>query len=170
LVVGFKDPKFEGKVIEELDRLRKSDVVRVIDGMVVHKDADGDIEVARLSNLTDEEKAEYGTVIGALIGLGFEGEEGMVVGAELGAERAAEGKFGEKIEEEAWDVLSEIPNGTAAAMVLLEHHWAIPLRNAIIDAGGFRINDGFIHPEDLVAIGLLAREDADSHHFEPTTA
>ena len=54
----------------------------------------------------------------------------MEAGAEAGAEAAAEGVevFNE---EEAWDVLEEIPNDSAAALLLIEHHWAVPLRDAI---------------------------------------
>ena len=51
---------------------------------------------------------------------------------------------------------------TAAALVLLEHRWAIPLREAIERAGGFRIADGFIHPLDLVGVGVLAAEEAEA--------
>ena len=50
----------------------------------------------------------------------------------------------------------DIPNDSAAALILLEHHWAVGLRNAIADAGGFRISDGFISPLDLVEIGLVS--------------
>jgi hypothetical protein len=38
----------------------------------------------------------------------------------------------------------EVPNDSAAALLLIEHHWAVPLRDAIASAGGFRISDGFI--------------------------
>jgi hypothetical protein len=40
--------------------------------------------------------------------------------------------------------------------LLLEHQWAVPLREAVARAGGFRIGDGFVSPVDLVEIGLLA--------------
>jgi uncharacterized membrane protein len=166
LVVGFDNPDFHGEIVAELERLRESDTVRVIDGLAVHKDANGDMEVAHLSNLTRDEAIEVGSTIGALVGLGIAGEEGAVAGAEAGAENAAEGNLGAVADEEAWDVLADIPNGSAAALVLLEHHWAVPLRDAIARAGGFRINDGFIHPEDLVAIGLLAEEEAEEHALE----
>ena len=39
-------------------------------------------------------------------------------------------------EEEGWDVLEDIPNDSAAALILIEHHWAVPLRDAIMRAGG----------------------------------
>jgi len=52
------------------------------------------------------------------------------------------------------------PIDSAAALVLIEHHWAVPLRDAIARAGGFRLSDGFISPLDLVAIGLIEAEEA----------
>ena len=77
VVLGFKHPEFHGEIIAELERLRESDTVRVIDALAVHKDADGAIEVAHLSNLSKDEAIELGSKVGALIGLGIEGEEGM---------------------------------------------------------------------------------------------
>jgi hypothetical protein len=56
----------------------------------------------------------------------------------------------------------EIPNDSAAALVLLEHHWAVPLRDAIARAGGFRISDGFVSPLDLVEIGLISAAEVDA--------
>ena len=80
----------------------------------------------------------------------------MAIGAEAGADGVS--LFSD---EDAWDVIEEIPNDSAAALILLEHHWAVPLRDAILRAGGFRISDGFISPLDLVEIGLASREEAD---------
>ena len=159
IVLGFRSPDFHGEIIAELERLRESDTVRVIDSLAVYKDEDGEVEVEHLSNLSEDEAIELGSKVGALIGLGIEGEEGMEAGAAAGAEAASEGiEFFS--DEEAWDVLEEIPNDSAAALVLLEHHWAVPLRDAIARAGGFRISDGFISPLDLVEIGLLSAEEA----------
>jgi hypothetical protein len=67
-------------------------------------------------------------------------------------------------DEEAWDVVEEIPNDSAAALILLDHQWAVPLRNAVARAGGFRISDGFISPLDLVAIGMVSAEEAKELH------
>src|SRR6476646_6919084 len=149
IVLGFNHPDFHGEIIAELERLRESDTVRVIDALAVYKDADGEIEVEHLSNLTEDEAIELGTKVGALIGLGIEGEEGIEAGAEAGAEAAADG-ISVFSDDEGWDVLEEIPNDSAAALILLEHHWAVPLRDAIARAGGFRISDGFISPLALI--------------------
>lgn len=168
IVLGFKHPDFHGDIIAELERLRASDTVRVIDALAVHKDADGEIEVAHLSNLTKEQAIELGSTVGALIGLGIEGEEGAIEGAQAGAEAASDGVevFSD---ERAWDVLEEIPNDSGAALILLEHHWAVPLRDAIARTGGFRISDGFISPLDLVEVGLVTAEEAEQLHAIETS-
>ena len=171
IVLGFSHPNFHGEIIAELERLRENDMVRVIDSLAVYKDADGELEVEHLSNLSEQEAIEYGTKIGALIGLGIEGEEGIEAGAAAGAEEvAAAGGVHVFTDEEAWDVLDDIPNDSAAALVLIEHHWAVPLRDAIMRAGGFRISDGFISPLDLVAIGLVSAEEAQELHELETAA
>jgi uncharacterized membrane protein len=163
IVLGFSHPTFHGEIIAELERLRQSDTIRVIDALAVYKDAQGEIEVEHLSNLTTEEAVELGSKVAALVGLGIAGEEGMEAGAVAGADAAAEGVqvFSD---EEAWDVLAEIPNDSAAALLLIEHHWAVPLRDAIARAGGFRLADGFISPFDLIEIGLLSAEEAKELH------
>jgi len=170
IVLGFNHPNFHGEIIEELERLHDSGTVRVIDALAVYKDANGELEAEHLSNLTQEEAVEVGSKIGALIGLGFEGEEGMEAGEAAGAqEAAAEGIniFGGA---EEWDVLEDIPNDSAAALILLEHHWAVPLRDAIARAGGFRLADGFISPLDLIEVGLVSAEEAKELHDLETSA
>ncbi len=171
IVLGFKHPNFHGEIIAELERLRASDTVRVIDSLAVYKDADGELEVEHLSNLSTDEAIELGSKIGALIGLGIDGEEGAEAGALAGAEEAAEeGGVHVFTEEEGWDVLEDIPNDSAAALILLEHHWAVPLRDAIARAGGFRVSDGFISPLDLIEIGLVSAEEAKELHEMETAA
>jgi uncharacterized membrane protein len=160
LVLGFDKPDFQGEILAELDRLKESDVVRVIDGLAIHKDAEGELTVLERSDLSDEEAKEFGAVVGALIGLGAGGEEGAEAGAELGADAAERNREQSSDDEEELDVLADIPPDTAAAVILLEHRWAIPLRDAVRKANGYAISDAFIHPEDLVAVGMLAAHEA----------
>jgi hypothetical protein len=63
-------------------------------------------------------------------------------------------------DEDAWDALAEIPADSAAALILLEHRWAIPLREAIVRAGGVRLAAEFISPLDLVEVGLVSADEA----------
>ena len=104
LVVGFDRPDFNGDVLAELERLRESDLVRVIDMLVVHKGADGVIRRLHHSDLTLGEAEGAGTVVGALIGLGagrVEAEHGHV---------PDRGEF--------WSLEEAIPNDSAAAVAL----------------------------------------------------
>src|SRR5687767_15077376 len=136
LVVGFEGEDFKGEILAELDRLRENDIVRLIDLAFVRKDADGKVERMMQSDLSPQEAEAFGAVVGALIGFGAAGDEG----AELGAvEGAAALEDGHVFDEEVWYVDDAIPNGSAAAVALLEHRWAIPLREGIRRAGGFHL-------------------------------
>jgi hypothetical protein len=72
-------------------------------------------------------------------------------------------------DEDAWDVLADIPNASAAALVLIEHHWAVPLATRSPGPGGVRLSDGFISRLDLVELGLLEAEEATDLHAMETT-
>jgi uncharacterized membrane protein len=162
LVLGFDQPNFQGEVIAELERLRQMDAVRVIDSLAVYKTPDGELEVEHLSNLSEEEAIELGSKVGALVGIGIEGEEGVEAWAEAGAAAGAQGLdvFPDDVADGDWDVLADLPNDSAVALLLLEHHWAVPLRDAIARAGGYRVDDAFISPYDLVAIGMMSADEA----------
>jgi len=157
LVVAFDKPDFSGEIVQELTRLRENNLIRLVDALAVRKHLDGTLDALQWSDLSVDEAEGLGATIGALLGLGVGGEEGMEAGAVAG--RAA-GSDGHLIpEEEVWDVAATIEPGTAAAIALIEHVWAIPLRDAIVRAGGVPVSDGWIHPLDLVEVGLLAAED-----------
>ena len=68
IVLGFSEPNFQGEVLAELDRLKENDVVRVIDAIAVHKDADGEVTVLKRTDLSDDDAAEFGAVVGAQVG------------------------------------------------------------------------------------------------------
>lgn len=156
LVIGFDDPKFDGSIMAEVERLRESDVVRLIDVIVVRKTADGDLET--IESRDTEAAEEFGAMVGALIGVGAAGEEGATIGAVRGAEAAAEGNL--LSDDEVWYLADAIPEGAAAAVALLEHRWAIGLRDTIGRAGGFHLADAWVHPADLVAIGMAVADEA----------
>jgi hypothetical protein len=158
IVLGFERSPFRSAIATELERLGANGAVRVIDALAVYKDAEGELEVEHLS--TSPDASPLGRIVGALVGIAVEDEPGLeTAGFEpTGGER------------EAWDVVEEIPKGSGAALILLEHHWAAPLREAINGAGGFRIGDGFISPLDLVGLGLVSQRDAAALHEIETGA
>jgi len=154
LVVGFDDPKFTGEILPELVRLKELDVIRLVDLLLVQKDDAGDVQVLQASLLDADEATEFGAVIGGLIGLGMGTEDAVIAGMQAGA---AEMEDGHAIDDETvWYVADAIPEGKTAAIALLEHRWAIPLRDKIVRAGGALLADEWIHPSDLIAVGATA--------------
>jgi len=156
LIVGFDGPEFKGEILEELTRLKDADIIRLIDLVVVKKDDEGNIETLHTSDLDEESALEFGAVAGALIGLGMAGEEGAEAGAMAGAEAMADGQVFD--DDQVWYAADAIPNGTAAGVALIEHRWAIPLRDAIIRANGIPLVDEWIHATDLMAVGVATAE------------
>ncbi len=154
LIVGFEGDNFDGSIMKELDRLREHDIVRLIDLLFVKKNEDGELEIAQRTDLSSDEAQQFGAIVGALVGFGAEGEEGAEYGARAGA---AELEDGHVFDDEAvWYLGDAIPDGTAAAVALLEHRWAIPLRDKIAQAGGLTLSDAWVHVADLVAVGALS--------------
>jgi uncharacterized membrane protein len=154
LIVGFEGDNFDGSIMEELNRLKEHDIVRLIDLLFVKKNEDGEIEVQQRSDLNADEAEQFGAIVGALVGFGADGEEGASYGAVAGA---AELEDGHVFDDDAvWYLGDAIPEGTAAAVALLEHRWAIPLRDKIAKAGGLTLSDAWVHVADLVAVGALA--------------
>jgi hypothetical protein len=142
LVVGFDDPRFTGEILPELRRLREHDVVRLVDLLFVTKARDGSVATMETSDLSPDEAAELGAVAAALVGLEDSGN---------GAGEPAVPD--PPLEEAMWFIADAIPSGTSAAVAVLEHRWAIPLRDAITNAGGKPLADEWLHPSDLAELG-----------------
>jgi uncharacterized membrane protein len=153
LVVSFDKPDFSGEILEELRRLRENEVIRLIDALAVQKNLDGSLTALQWSDLSIEEAEGLGATVGALLGLGV-GEDAVEAGAIAGMQAGSDGHLID--ESEVWDVADAIEPGNAAAIALIEHVWAVPLRAAIAKAGGVAVSDEWVHPLDLVEIGVLA--------------
>ncbi len=158
LVIGYPTDEPHPGLRAEVERLRSEPGIRLIDLLHVRKHEDGNVERLEISDLTPEEGVELGAIVGALIGFGAAGEDGAVIGAEAGAIAAEEG---ETLADQLWFVDDAIPPGTAATVALIEHRWAIALRDEVRDAGGVLLAEAWVHPSDLVEIGLVAAADAE---------
>jgi uncharacterized membrane protein len=157
LVVGFAGTEFTGEIMQELKRLKEADIVRLVDMIVVRKQ-DGQVETVQASDLSVEEAEDFGALVGALIGAGMGEEEGVEAGLIAGAEAGSDGHIID--ENQVWYLADAVPEGTTAAVALLEHRWAIPLRDKIIAKDGIVLADAWIHPADLIAIGAMAADAA----------
>jgi hypothetical protein len=152
LVLGFDRVRFEGEIMPELERLRDTGTIRLIDLLFVTK-RDGQVEKVQRSDLSTDEAEELGALVGALIGAGM-GEEDLEGALAVGAEAGADGHL---LDEDVWYLADAIPDGTSAAIALIEHRWAIPLRDKIAASDGVVLADAWVHPADLVAAGAAFR-------------
>lgn len=153
VVIAFEKPEPDGSVLGELNAVRQQGFIRLVDAMGVYKDAQGEVLAVEVSDLDEEEVMLAGAAIGGLIGLGGAGVQGARAGALAGAERAAEAyEFGMDPEQVA-SIADQISPGGGALLMLIEHTWLTPLRNAIRAQGGAFISHEFLSMEVLIRIG-----------------
>ncbi|MBP2145550.1 putative membrane protein [Methanofollis sp. W23] len=156
-VIGFEDPDFHGEILEQLRKVREEGLLRLIDLQFVWKDEDGNLTSFEATDLSDEEAARFGAVIGGLIGYGAAGREGARAGAKAGVMAVSERDFGLN-EDDLDDISLSIPPNSAAAIMLVEHRWALELRDAVRSAGGVVLTQGMLTPEVLVSVGAELAE------------
>ena len=123
LVVGFENYRFTGQVLAELRAAQEKGIIRVVDLCVIAKDQQGNVTVRELSDLNGEEATELSPLASNVMGL--------------------------LAEEDIQQLAADIPNNSAAGLLLFEHSWAIGLKEAIKNAGAVAVTGGFVSPEAL---------------------
>ena len=109
IVLASGEPRFDGSVLAELERQAAAGTIRVLDAMLLIKDAEGNQWGLDLEDLPPEQAAAVGFIETGTRGL-FDAED---------ADTLFEGM---------------VP-GSAVVALAIEHAWAIKLVNAIRDAG-----------------------------------
>ncbi len=165
--------QFQGEILERLEELAPVNAVRVLDALFVAKEDNGDLVALEVGDLGDEEGDDLlGAIIGELLGFSFEGDEPEAPPSEI-TEASAIGVSVSDIRRIARDLTP----GTAAGLLLIEHHWAAGLRDAIYDAGGSLLLQGYLTLEGLAMVGaeltataeaIVAIELADALEAEAT--
>ena len=80
---------------------------------------------------------------------------------EAGAEADVDGADAAAPDGAAWSLADAVPVGGTAAVALIEHLWAVPLRAAVHRSGGRALDETWLAPEDVERLErLLARADA----------
>jgi len=108
VTIGFREGTFDGSILDELAKVVSAGTVTLIDGLFVHKTGEHSFEIAELSEDPDA---------GALVGIAAR-VDGLLT------------------EDDVDSVADELAIGSAAAVLVFEHSWVIPLRDAIVNAGG----------------------------------
>jgi hypothetical protein len=151
LIVGFENFEASGKILAELRRVRKRGVIRLVDLLFVQKDKDGNVtDTMHLTDFSEAERERLGSIASVLIGLGTKDVEAAA--AECGPMSVTERDFGLG-GDEICALVDSIPNNTGAAVVVIEHHWATHLREAVIEAGGITLAQAMVSPAALLMVG-----------------
>jgi len=139
LVVGFEGNRFTGQILRELRAARDKGIIRVVDLLLLTKDASGNLAAMELSDLSGEEAEQLGPIAGDLLQV-LEPDD---------VEAAA----------------STIPTNSSAGLLLFEHTWAVGLKQAIMNAGGIPLAGGLVAP---AVVQLLEAELAKAAAQEAT--
>jgi hypothetical protein len=145
IVVEFPGSRFNGEIAPALLDLVDRGLVRVLDLLILKKDADGAIEAFELSDLDDSEIGELRT---------HEAELAMLLS-----------------EEDVTAVAAAIEPGSSAAVLVWENTWAAPFGSAVRRSGGQLVASGRIPIQALLAAVELDDDDSDDEAVlaEPVT-
>ncbi len=127
----------EDRILAEVDRLRGRGVLRLLDMLFVAKSQDGSIEQLAVGN--DE---DFGSLLAAVV---------PVANGSPAVPAPAGGPDFDPADARA--LADSLQPGTALAFLLVEHHWAAPLFDAIAEAGGTLIGEGFLTSETGLVVG-----------------
>jgi hypothetical protein len=126
IVVEFPGSKFKGEIAPALDDLVERDLIRVLDLLVLKKDADGALEAFEMSELDDSELGEMRS---------YESELAMLLS-----------------EDDVVAIAEAIEPGSSAAVLVWENSWAAPFASAVRRAGGQLVASGRIPIQALLAV------------------
>jgi uncharacterized membrane protein len=150
LAVAFPGSRFKGRILPELDRLKRKRLVRVLDMLMIRKDFEGNVAVGRASDLDWGEATALGSYLGALAGMVAGGGDAVERGAISGAAQLADGHIFD--EDYAFRLTEALGNDTTAVVLLIEHTWAKPLLEAIDDADGVELLNDWVQPSAVLSI------------------
>jgi hypothetical protein len=142
LVIGLDEPTFSGEVMAEFARLREAGTVRLLDVTLITRAADGTFETLPLP-------------AGAPAGMG------QLAARLLGHPDADTASAEPAPTGGTWSLADAIPVGAGAAVAVIEHLWAAPLREALHRAGGTTLDETWLAPEDIERLeGFIAEGDS----------
>lgn len=145
VLIGFPDDDTAtDRIMAELEALHSRGTVNLLDILFVRKDEAGETTTYAASKLYDDESALYGTALKRLLGaegLGDAGEAGQL-GNAYGLSAG-----------EVRSLLGELPNGSAAGVLLFEHTWAAPLGALVAEAGGWLMAQGILTRDAVMVMG-----------------
>ncbi len=157
-IIAFNKDDIASELIDKVHEVRVAGVIRLIDFLFITKTKKGTLEEYQTTDLSPEERLEWGAVVGGLIGFGANGAKGLERGAALGEVMVSQNDFGLLAEDLKQILEVDLKPGMSAMVVLFEHAWALPLKQTIIENDGVLLAQGLISPIDLINVGAALSE------------
>jgi DNA-binding CsgD family transcriptional regulator len=147
-----RDAGSEDRILAEVNRLRGRGVLRLLDMLFVAKSQDGTVE-----RLTIGDDEDFGSLLAAVVPAA-NGDHPAANG-DRPAPASTDASFDRA---DARALADALEPGTALAFLLVEHHWAAPLFDAIAETGGTLIGEGFLTAQTGLVVGaeVAAMEEA----------
>jgi Family of unknown function (DUF6325) len=122
-VIGFRKGAFDGSIAREIGKVVDQSIIRIVDILMIDKDADGNTAVLEIDAKDDPAFESFAPLLANRMGL-FTAEDVATLGDSL-------------------------PPETSALALLFEHRWAEDIKDAIASKGGFLVARAVIPPEVL---------------------
>jgi uncharacterized membrane protein len=152
LAIGFEPTdRCHKRIRRELQELDGRGIIRVIDVLLVKKDAQGTLTRLEDSQPTHDGVGSAGHVLGILIGLDTD-DPTIRPGTDVSALTFAEHNYGLS-RKDIMGIAGHLAPGAAAALLLIEHPWALRLKAAVRAAGGWMLAQSLLTPEALLWVG-----------------
>lgn len=159
VIVGFETTdRFRGEAARELLDLRGRGIIRVLDARFFHRAPDEALTEVDLGPMLAERPAGGANPVAHLLGVNGAGGNGGLRPQEAFARTAGFAL------EDLRSLTAEIGSGDYAVAILIEHRWAGRLREAVLEAGGKLVGQGFLTHELAMVVGaeIQARADAEA--------
>jgi hypothetical protein len=121
LVIEFRGNRFKGEIIPALREVIDRGLIRIIDLVFVKKDRYGDVSAFEMSDMEDEIVELFTQITSEISGM--------------------------LSQNDITKIASKIRKNSSVGILLIEHIWAIPLRDAILNARGRLVMDTLIAPK-----------------------
>ncbi len=152
IAIGFEPTdRVQGRIRRELQELDGRGIIRMIDVLMVKKDAHGALTRLEDAQPAHDEFGSAGQVLSVLIGLDTD-DTTIRPGTDVGALTFAEHNYGLS-RKDIMGIAGHLAPGAAAALLLIEHPWALRLKAAVRAAGGWILAQSLLTPEALLWVG-----------------
>lgn len=121
IIVGFEGNKFNGGILRSLKEALDKGTIALLGISVLSKDDEGKVSVADVKSAAEELKMDIADYL--------PDNNDLIVNDDVN------------------EVAELLKNKSAAGLLVIEHLWAKPLKEAIDRAGGYLVADGRIHPD-----------------------